>query len=320
MAGSADTGQEFSGKSVDEAIAEGLAALRLTREQAEIEVINKGSRGIFGLGSEPARVLIRRRSSAAASTSTPPKTTGQAAPSGAADQVATGQPPQPSTRPTTDRQAADKEPPAPPVEPKTEEADASEEPSLPVTMSTETTSTGTRRSETAEAETTDEEVEISDDELAAMAVELLQGVVERMGFEAEVTAGWHDEDDENGNNDRYLRVDINGSDVSPLIGRRGETLASLQYLVRLMVNQRIKQWKNIVVDVDQYKERRVTQLTQLAHRMADQVTESGRAVSLEPMPPHERRIVHLALRDHASVYTQSSGEGERRKVHIVAKD
>ena len=63
------------------------------------------------------------------------------------------------------------------------------------------------------------------------------------------------------------------------IGRRGETLASIQYLVRLMINQRIKRWKNIVVDVEQYKERRVNQLTQLAKRMADQVSQSGRAVS-----------------------------------------
>jgi spoIIIJ-associated protein len=86
-----------------------------------------------------------------------------------------------------------------------------------------------------------------------------------------------------------------------------------------MVNQRIRQWKTIVVDVDQYKERRVSQLTQLAERMADQVIKSGRAVSLEPMPANERRIVHLALRDHPTVYTQSSGEGERRKVHIVTR-
>lgn len=304
MADSADTGQEFSGKSVDEAIAEGLTALKLTREQAEIEVINKGSRGIFGLGSEPARVLIRRRSSAGASVAE----TGKAA----AEQVATSQTPLPSSLPVD-------EPAEQPVGPETE---ADEDLPLPVTMSTETAETGTVSTEAAqpEAEAAGEERDMSDDELADLAVELLQGLVERMGFEAGVTASWHDDDDDGEHNERYLRVDIDGSDVSPLIGRRGETLASLQYLVRLMVNQRIKQWKNIVVDVDQYKERRVTQLTQLAHRMADQVTESGRAVSLEPMPPHERRIVHLALRDHETVYTQSSGEGDRRKVHIVAKD
>jgi spoIIIJ-associated protein len=157
---------------------------------------------------------------------------------------------------------------------------------------------------------------VSDEELTAMAVELLGNLVQHMGFDAQVNAAWHDADD---NGERYLLLDIHGHDLSPLIGRRGETLASIQYLVRLMINQRIKRWKNVVVDVEQYKERRVNQLTQLAKRMADQVTQSGRAVSLEPMPANERRIVHLALRDHPSVYTQSSGEGERRKVHIVSK-
>ena len=161
-------------------------------------------------------------------------------------------------------------------------------------------------------------VEISDDELTEMATELLGQMIELMGFKAEVVPSWRESDDDNG--PPSLVLDIRGDDVSPLIGRQGETLASIQYLIRLMVNQQIRQWKNIVVDVEQYKERRVTQLTQLAHRMADQVADSGRAVSLEPMPASERRIVHIALRDHADVYTQSSGEGDRRKVHIVARD
>ena len=73
------------------------------------------------------------------------------------------------------------------------------------------------------------------------------------------------------------------------------------------------------VDVEQYKERRIVQLTKLAERMAEQVISSGRAVSLEPMPANERRIIHMALRDHAEVYTESSGEDERRKIHIVPR-
>lgn len=158
---------------------------------------------------------------------------------------------------------------------------------------------------------------VSDEELERMAADMLGTMVRLMGFDAQVNAIWQEADQPEG--ERHLLLDIHGHDLSPLIGRRGETLASIQYLVRLMVNQRIKSWKNIVVDVDHYKERRVTQLTQLAHRMAEQVVQSGRAVSLEPMPANERRIIHLALRDHAAVYTQSSGEGDRRKVHIVAK-
>jgi spoIIIJ-associated protein len=173
----------------------------------------------------------------------------------------------------------------------------------------------------AEAETSDsgaDDIDLTDDELAAMASEMLSEVVRLMGFNAEVVTSWREDTDDDGS--RYLLLDIEGQDLGALIGRRGETLASLQYLVRLMVNQRIKRWRNIVVDVENYKERREAQLTQLALRMADQVTDSGRAMALEPMPPNERRLVHIALRDHPTVYTQSSGEDERRKVNIVPKD
>ena len=159
---------------------------------------------------------------------------------------------------------------------------------------------------------------VSDEELSTLAADLLRELVSLMGFQADVEVSWQIPDE--GDGERYLLLDITGSDLRSLIGRRGETLNSIQYLIRLMINQRLRQWKNIVVDVEKYKERRVTQLTQLAQRMAIQVAESGRAVSLEPMPPNERRIVHLALRDHPEVYTQSSGEGDRRKVHIVARD
>jgi spoIIIJ-associated protein len=86
-----------------------------------------------------------------------------------------------------------------------------------------------------------------------------------------------------------------------------------------MVNQRFHQWKNIVVDVEQYRQRRAEHLVQLALRSADQVARTGRPLSLEPMPANERRIIHLALRDHPQVYTESSGEGERRKIQLLPK-
>jgi len=104
-----------------------------------------------------------------------------------------------------------------------------------------------------------------------------------------------------------------------LIGRRGETLRSLQFMTRLIVSRRIGVWPNLVVDVESYKVRREESLRALALRVADQVRKSRQPVALEPMPAHERRIVHLALRDHPSVTTQSVGEGDRRKVTIVPK-
>ena len=296
----ADSGQEFSGRSVDEAVAEGLAKLGIRSDQADVEVLSKGSRGIFGLGSEPARVRITRR---AAPTPPPvpptPKPTPAAAPT-----PQPVQPPKPVQPPVTPEPVANATPEVA-ASPATEE----KRPRLSNLMDDE-------NEEFDQADGGDPVEMVSDEELTAMAVDLLGQLVRHMGFDAQVKAAWHEADD---NGERYLLLDIHGNDLSPLIGRRGETLASIQYLVRLMINQRIKRWKNIVVDVEQYKERRVNQLTQLAKRMADQVGQSGRAVSLEPMPANERRIVHLALRDHPTVYTQSSGEGERRKVHIVAR-
>jgi spoIIIJ-associated protein len=107
--------------------------------------------------------------------------------------------------------------------------------------------------------------------------------------------------------------------MNVLIGRRGETLAALQYITRLITSRRLQRRANIVVDVAGYKSRRSQQLRKLALRMADQAAQEGRTVTLEPMPPHERRIVHLTLRNRDDVTTRSIGEGEGRKVTIVPK-
>jgi spoIIIJ-associated protein len=157
----------------------------------------------------------------------------------------------------------------------------------------------------------------TDGEVAEMASEMLARMVELMGFTATVNAEWRDADAIT--DERHLLLSVDGSDVSPLIGRRGDTLENIQYLLRLMVNQRLHRWLNIIVDVEQYRAKRQDHLTHLAVRMADQVAETGRSFALEPMPPNERRIVHLALRDHELVYTESSGDGERRKVIIFPK-
>ncbi len=159
--------------------------------------------------------------------------------------------------------------------------------------------------------------EADEAEMAALAVELLSETVRLMGFEADVVASWQEPDADN--DERYLLLNLHGRDLGALIGRRGETLGNLQYLLRLMVNQRLHQWKNIVVDVEQYRQHRAEHLMQLALRSADQVAKTGRPLSLEPMPPNERRIIHLALRDNTSVYTESSGEGERRKIQILPR-
>jgi spoIIIJ-associated protein len=117
-----------------------------------------------------------------------------------------------------------------------------------------------------------------------------------------------------------LQLNVVGDDLGILIGRRGETLRDFQFISRLIISRKLGVWPNMVVDVEGYKERRVETLHALAKRMADQVRETGRPFSLEPMPPNERRAVHMALRDDPDVYTESSGEEPRRKVRIYPKD
>ncbi len=112
-------------------------------------------------------------------------------------------------------------------------------------------------------------------------------------------------------------LQIHGQDLGVLIGRRGETLSALQYITRLIASRELQRRANIVLDVEGYKARREKVLQRLAQRMADQAVRTGRIVSLEPMPPYERRIVHLALRDRPDVTTESVGEGARRKVTII---
>lgn len=114
-------------------------------------------------------------------------------------------------------------------------------------------------------------------------------------------------------------LDIHGEDLGLLIGRRGETLASLQYVVNLMLARRLHKRAMVGIDVSGYRRRREESLRSLARRVADQVRRTGQSMTLEPMPPAERRIVHLTLADNPDVLTVSIGEGEGRKVAITPR-
>jgi spoIIIJ-associated protein len=114
-------------------------------------------------------------------------------------------------------------------------------------------------------------------------------------------------------------LDVDGDDLGLLIGRRGETLSSLQYLVNLILLRQSDVKETVGVDVAGYKRRREESLNLLARRMADRVRSTGRSVTLEPMPANERRIVHLALAEDAEVQTASVGEGDFRKVSLSPK-
>ena len=111
-------------------------------------------------------------------------------------------------------------------------------------------------------------------------------------------------------------IDIQGEDAGLIIGRRGETLRSLQFLVNLMLSHQEEEYSHVVVDVEQYRERRQRHLRTLAQRMSERAISSGRPVTLEPMPPADRRIIHMTLAEDKGVTTESSGEGNQRQITI----
>jgi spoIIIJ-associated protein len=158
---------------------------------------------------------------------------------------------------------------------------------------------------------------VTPDESAA-AQRLVQAVLDRMKYKVQIIQrdpaelNGYDEQDE-----PTLVLDIRGGDLSTLIGRRGETLDGLQYLVRLLVAKELGHYVHVVLDVEGYKAHRAQTLKQLALRMAERVVATHKPAALEPMPANERRIVHLALRDNTQVRTESVGMGENRKVTII---
>lgn len=148
--------------------------------------------------------------------------------------------------------------------------------------------------------------------------EILQGLLDRMNLRARVEVV-PQSDAEADEGERFEVLNIVGEDLGVLIGRHNEVLSALELITRLMVNQRVRGRSDFVVDVNGYRAKRAESLRKLALRMADQAIETDRTAVLEPMPPAERRIIHLALRDHPRVTTQSIGEGDRRKVTIAPK-
>jgi spoIIIJ-associated protein len=158
-----------------------------------------------------------------------------------------------------------------------------------------------------------------DADLLHLSRNILENVLTQMGLEATVETRIGYDLIEEESETPPLVLNIQGEDLGILIGRRGETLRALQYLVRLMVSHQIKRWSNLVVDVEDYRVRRRRTLRTLAQRMAERVAYSGQTHALEPMPAYERRIVHICLRDHPHVRTHSVGEGERRKVTLIPR-
>jgi spoIIIJ-associated protein len=150
-------------------------------------------------------------------------------------------------------------------------------------------------------------------DVVKVAKEVVEALIKFMKITADVSVA------QSATGELPVTLNIDGDDLGVLIGRRGQTLASLQYVVRLIVAEKLKMWVPINVDVAGYKKRRYESLQSLALRLAEQVQRNRRLIMLEPMPADERRIIHLALADNPDITTQSMGEGEMRKVAILLK-
>lgn len=317
------TSLEYIAVTAEEAINKGLQNLNVTREEVDIEILDNGKKGIFGLGARQARVrLTIKADSLRASIQ---KEEAQA-------QTLTQEIPQqeekeaaPAEKPTVheEKPAAREEKPAAPrrenkpaepkksprkQEPKQAPAPVKEEKQAKVEINIE-----------KPAELEDGEGDpVVNEETMQITANVVRDLLEKMRVKATIQSKISEAADEV--DSRVIMIDIQGDDLSFLIGRHSEVLHSLQYITSLIVGREVGHWVPLIIDVQGYRERRERQLRQMAARMADQVVKTGRRISLEPMSATERRIIHLALRDNNQITTESIGEEPNRKVVIYPKD
>ncbi|NLF50347.1 MAG: protein jag [Leptolinea sp.] len=242
--GQEKTTLEIIAPTVDEAVTRGLAQLGIGQDAVDVEVLDSGSKGLFGLGGRQARIRLALKNGFAQS------------------------------------------------QPDNSSILAREVPALV-------------------------EEDQNEDQVIRASREIVKDMLEKMKVTAKVSARYT-EPVEPGD-EKQVQVDINGEDLSILIGRRSETLNALQYISSLIVSKKMEEWVPLVIDIQGYRLRRTRQLQQLARRMADQAVHTGRRQTLEPMPANERRIIHMELSSHGEVLTESTGEEPNRKVTIVPK-
>lgn len=168
------------------------------------------------------------------------------------------------------------------------------------------------------AEQDDEGIDFADEvEEVKVARDTITVLLDKMNVQAKVSVKLGDSDS---NRVQPVLIDIEGNDLSFLIGRKAETINALQFITSLIVGRELGRWVPLQIDVQHYRKRREDELRKLARRIADQVVSTGRNQALEPMPPNERRIIHLELRDHPDVETESEGEDPKRKVVVRGKN
>jgi len=310
------TFKEFTGKNVEEAIRTAMREFGSDLTELDIEILSQGSRGILGVGGEDARILAAPKSAvAAADTVRMAEPSGEPAdladaaeaPGTEADQVAELARMERNVRSRGadrgdrgarggrgrserggGRDRAPRREPREPREPRADRPPREPAPFIPAKPLEE----------------------LSDAERSAIegGRDVLAEMLRLMGVDATVEIAMGTE---------TSKINVKGSDLGVLIGRRGEKLASLQHLVNLIVAKREGQWHRISVDVENYRGRREEQLRDVADRAAKRVIQSGKIIQLEPMPAVERRIVHMALVENPKVRTQSVGVEPNRRIVVL---
>jgi spoIIIJ-associated protein len=278
------TNLEVIAPTVEEAIARGLADLGLPQEAVDIEILDTGTRGLFGLGTRQARVRLSIKLAAREKLSGMPVQ--QKIDSGVA-----------LVEDVESEQAA--------VENGYGQMEGTKEKYF-----------GDAKVETKDVS---QATELDEDSQAALEIarQVVEDLVDKMQVHASVCAFYGEPDEPNQR--KPLIVNIEGKDLSILIGPHAETLNALQYISGLIIGKQLGHSLPLVVDVEGYRQRRSREVRLLARRMAEQAVRTGRRQYLEPMPANERRLVHIELRDHDDVNTESIGEDPRRKVTIVPK-
>ncbi len=330
---------EASGKTVDDALRQALSRLGARADEVEITVLDEGKRGFFGRGGRDALVRVERVAGGAGgpAASQPPDTRIPHRPAAAPARQRQGQGQREGRNGNRrnegrNRPAVDAATPKltaddfliPGQKPQASSASASrggparnrpDRGGSDRPQRTNTRSTPRREHHRDDEPHIDPDINAEEVDFAAGIVDDLLRILDinaEISIREPVTPG-------DGLGNTLAVIDIMGEDLGLLIGRRGETLLSMQYLVNLIVGRRYPGRGGVTVDVEHYRHRREEQVIALAQRMADRVKETGAPITLEPMTPAERRLVHIAFVDDEEVETNSVGEGDHRKVVISLK-
>lgn len=288
---------EVSAKTVDEAITKACIELEVSSDRLDIQVISEGSSGFLGFGSKPAVIKVRKKEEPAWDMEEPE------------EEVKT--PVKEETKPESGMDLKEK---SKPVKKEFQKKETARKEARKESSKRETLKKEPQKKQDAGAQS-EPPVPKTDEEIVTMkasAQKFLAGVFQAMELPVDIHMEYNQELGS-------LDIDFSGDDMGILIGKRGQTLDSLQYLVSLVVNRDQKDYVRVKLDTENYRKRRKETLENLAKNIAYKVRRSRKPVSLEPMNPYERRIIHSALQNNKYVETYSEGNEPYRHVVVTLK-